>query len=107
MFVEQVDVVCGVGYDRARKLGPAERRFHGLKRVVTNLGVLDFDGPDHRMRLRSVHLGATVDEVTAATGFELVVPDHVPDSRVPTDNELRLIRDVIDPNDLRSKEVPG
>ena len=107
VFVEQVDVVCGVGYDRARKLGPAERRFHDLKRVVTNLAVLDFDTPDHRMRVRSVHPGVTVDEAVAATGFELVVPDDVPESRLPTDEELRVIRDVIDPNDLRSKEVPG
>jgi acyl CoA:acetate/3-ketoacid CoA transferase beta subunit len=105
VFVEQVDVVCGVGYDRARKLGPAERRFHHLEQVITNLGVLDFESPDHRMRLRSLHPGVTVDEVVAATGFELVIPDDVPESRLPTDEELRLIRDVIDPNDLRTKEV--
>ena len=107
VFVEQVDVVCGVGYDRAGRLGPAERRFHHLKRVVTNLGVLDFESPEHRMRLRSVHPGVTVDEVVAATGFDLVIPDDVPESRLPTADELRLIRDVIDPNDLRSKEVPA
>jgi hypothetical protein len=67
--------------------------------------VLDFESPDHRMRLRSLHPGVTVDEVVAATGFELVIPDDVPESRLPTDEELRLIRDVIDPNDLRTKEV--
>jgi acyl CoA:acetate/3-ketoacid CoA transferase beta subunit len=98
--------VCGVGYDRARKLGPAESRFHHLKRVVTNLGVLDFESVDNRMRLRSVHPGVTVDDVIAATGFELVVPDDVPESRTPTAEELSLIRDVLDPTDLRSKEVP-
>jgi acyl CoA:acetate/3-ketoacid CoA transferase beta subunit len=107
VFVAQVDVVCGVGYDRARKLGAAESRFHHLKRVVTNLAVLDFESPDHRMRLRSVHPGVTVDEIVAATGFELVIPNDVPESRLPTDDELGLIRDVIDPTDLRSKEVPG
>ena len=105
VFVEQVDVVCGVGYDRAAKLGPAERRFHHLKRVVTNLGVLDFESPEHRMRLRSVHPGVTIDEFVAATGFEIVIPDDVPESRMPTADELQLIRDVIDPNDLRTKEV--
>jgi acyl CoA:acetate/3-ketoacid CoA transferase beta subunit len=107
VLVPQVDVVCGVGYDRAAKLAPAERRFHHLKRVVTNLAVLDFDTPEHRMRLRSVHPGVTVDEVVAATGFELVTPEGVEESRLPTDEELRLIRDVIDPNDLRGKEVPA
>ena len=49
-------------------------------RVVTNLGVFDFETPDHRMRLRSVHPGVTVDDVVAATGFELAVPDDVPET---------------------------
>lgn len=105
VFVEQVDIVCGVGYDRAARLAPAERRFHHLKRVVTNLAVLDFESPDHRMRLRSVHPGVTVDEVVAATGFDLVLPGDVAESRLPTADELRLMREVIDPNDLRGKEV--
>ena len=59
------------------------------------------------MRLRSVHPGVTVDDVVAATGFELVIPNDVPESRVPTDEELKLIRDVIDPKGLREKEVPS
>lgn len=105
VFVEKVDVVCGVGYDRARALGPVASRFHEIRRVVTNLAVLDFQTPDNRMRLRSVHPGVTVDAVIAATGFELVVPDEVPETRLPTDEELQLIREVIDPADLRSTEV--
>ena len=76
-------------------------------RVVTNLGVLDFETPDHRMRLRSVHPGVTVDEVVAATGFELAIDGDVPESRLPTDDELRLIREVIDPNGLGEQEVPN
>src|SRR5690606_35151989 len=104
VFVEAVDVVCGVGYDRARELGTAAR-FHEIRRVVSNLGVFDFETPDHRMRLRSVHPGVTVDEVVAATGFELVVPDEVPESRLPTDAELEAMQR-IDPTGLRHKEVP-
>src|SRR5699024_769511 len=61
VFVEQVDVVSGVGYHRAREAGPAAQRFHDVHQVVTNLGVLDFSGPDHAMRLVSVHPGITVD----------------------------------------------
>jgi acyl CoA:acetate/3-ketoacid CoA transferase beta subunit len=75
--------------------------------VVSNLGTFDFETPDNRMRVRTVHPGVTVDEVLEATGFELVVADDVPDSRVPTDDELRLLREVIDPAGARSKEVPG
>ena len=48
---EQVDVVSGIGYDRAAELGDWVREHHELRHVVTNLGVLDFGGPDHRMRL--------------------------------------------------------
>ncbi|MFN8035524.1 MAG: CoA-transferase [Acidimicrobiia bacterium] len=106
VFVPQVDVVCGVGYDRAATLGAAGR-FHALRHVVTNLGVLDFETPDHRMRVRSTHPGVSVDEIVAATGFELVVPDDVPESRLPTDAELQLVREVIDPNGLREQEVPS
>ncbi len=105
-FVEHVDVVTGVGYDRAAALG-AGGRFHEIRRVVSNLAVLDFETPDHRMRLRSVHPGVTVEEVVEATGFELVVPSDVPESRSPTEEELRLIREVIDPDGLRATEVKG
>ena len=59
------------------------------------------------MRLRSVHPGVTVDEVVAATGFELAMPDDVVESRLPTDDELHLIRDVIDPDGSREREVPN
>jgi acyl CoA:acetate/3-ketoacid CoA transferase beta subunit len=107
VFVEKVDVVTGVGWDRAAEAGPAASRFIDLRRVVTNLAVLDWETPERRMRLRSVHPGVTVDDVVAATGFELVVPDDVPESRLPTPDELRLIREVIDPAGLREKEVPS
>jgi acyl CoA:acetate/3-ketoacid CoA transferase beta subunit len=107
VFVEHVDVVTGIGYDRAAELGAEAARFHRIPRVVSNLATFDFETPDHTMRLRSVHPGVTVDEVVAATGFELEIPDDVAESRAPTPEELLLIRDVLDPNDLRSKEVPG
>jgi acyl CoA:acetate/3-ketoacid CoA transferase beta subunit len=105
VLVEAVDVVCGIGYDRARELEERAARFHEIRRVVTNLGVFDFASDDHRMRLRSTHPGVTVDEVIAATGFDLVIPADVPESRLPTDDELVAL-DAIDPKGLRHKEVP-
>jgi hypothetical protein len=56
------------------------------------------------MRLRSVHPGVSVDDVVAATGFELAVPADVPTSREPTDAELAIIEE-LDPEDTRGKEV--
>jgi acyl CoA:acetate/3-ketoacid CoA transferase beta subunit len=105
VFVERVDVVTGVGFDRAAAAGPAATRFHALRHVVTNLAVLDFETPDRRMRLRSVHPGVSVDDVTAATGFDLVVPDDVPVSRAPTADELAIL-ERIDPEGARFGEVP-
>ncbi|MCX5390083.1 CoA-transferase [Streptomyces sp. NPDC006482] len=100
VFVEQVDMVCGVGYDRA-----GDAPFHRLARVVSDLGVFDFATPDHRMRLVSTHPGVTVDEVRAATGFELAIDADVPATREPSPEELRLIREVLDPKGLRDREV--
>ncbi|MCX5260196.1 CoA-transferase [Streptomyces canus] len=100
VFVETVDMVCGVGYDHADGAP-----YHRIPRVVSDLGVFDFATPDHSMRLASVHPGVTLAQVREATGFDLVVPDEVPYTREPTERELRLIREVIDPQNARSREV--
>jgi acyl CoA:acetate/3-ketoacid CoA transferase beta subunit len=105
VFVERVDMVCGIGYDRAAGLGPQAARFHGLRMVVTNLAVLDFQTADHTMRLRSVHPGVTAGDVAAATGFPLAVPGQVPTTRLPTPDELALIGE-LDPAGLRENELP-
>jgi len=106
VFVEAVDIVTGIGYDRAGALGDDGGRFHEIRRVVSNLAVLDFETPNHSMRLRSVHPGVTVDEVVEATGFSLVIPAEVAVTRVPSAAELKLLDDIIDPAGTRFREVP-
>jgi acyl CoA:acetate/3-ketoacid CoA transferase beta subunit len=76
-----------------------------VRRVVSNLGVFDFDTQDHCMRLASLHPGVSVDGVVGNTGFKLVIPAQVPETRTPTDEELRLIREVIDPKGVAAREV--
>ncbi|MEU1116654.1 MULTISPECIES: CoA-transferase [unclassified Streptomyces] len=105
VFVEKVDMISGVGYDSAAAAGPSATRFHDLRRVVSDLGVFDFGTPDRRMRVASLHPGVTLDQVREATGFALAVPDDVPYTREPTAEELRLIREVVDPRGLRGREV--
>jgi acyl CoA:acetate/3-ketoacid CoA transferase beta subunit len=105
VFVEKVDVVTGVGWDRAAAVGPAATEFFDLRRVVTNLAVFDFGGPDHRMRLIALHPGVSVEEVLSATGFEPALADDIPETRPPTPEELQLIREVIDPGGLRDTEL--
>ena len=89
-------MVSGVGTDRGVPVD--------LRVIVTDLAVLDLRGPGGAMRLVSTHPGVTVDEVQAATGFALFAEDVV-ESRMPTDAELTLIREVLDPKTLRDKEV--
>ena len=105
VFVRTVDVVTGVGYDRAAAAGPAATEHHELRHVVTNLGVLDFDDPRppdaaavgppgrHRRRRRRR------DRVRARG------PRRRPDSRRPTEAELAIIAE-LDPRGTRHKEVP-
>ena len=101
-FVERVDMASGVGYDPDYWSPGVREDFRELRRVVTNLAVLDFGGPGNAMRIRSLHPGVTVEQVQEQTSFELVVADQVGETRTPTSEELRIIREVIDPHNLRA-----
>ena len=72
---------------------------------MTNLAVLDFGGPDRSMRLQSVHPGVTVSDVADATAFLLAAPYQVPQTRLPTADELALIREHLDPESRRDQEL--
>ncbi|MEU4341254.1 CoA-transferase [Nocardia sp. NPDC023852] len=104
VFTDRVDVVSGVGYDNVDRANPAFRFLH-LHRVVTNLGVFDFEGPGHTMRARSLHPGVTADEVADNTAFEIADLADAGETRSPTTEELRLIREVLDPAKIRETEV--
>ena len=104
VFTDEVDVVSGIGYDKVDANNPAFR-FVNVYRVVSNLGVFDFGGPDHSMRARSLHPGVSPDEVREATSFEVHGLAEADETRLPTDEELRLIREVIDPKALRDREI--
>ncbi|MBP1160767.1 acyl CoA:acetate/3-ketoacid CoA transferase beta subunit [Rhodococcus sp. PvR044] len=104
VFVDKVDVVSGVGYDKVDPSNPAFKYLH-LHRVVSNLGVFDFGGPDHTLRALSLHPGVTAAEVAENTSFEVAGLAEAGVTREPTAEELRLIREVIDPRGLREREV--
>jgi acyl CoA:acetate/3-ketoacid CoA transferase beta subunit len=104
VFCDTVDVVSGIGYDKVDAGNPAFR-FVNVFRVVSNLGVFDFGGPDHTMRVLSLHSGVSADDVREATSFELHGLSEAEETEPPTEDELRLIREVIDPKSLRDKEV--
>jgi glutaconate CoA-transferase subunit B len=98
-FVDRVDFISAVGYLE----GPGTREKAGLKRggpylVVTDKGIMDFDPNTKRMRLKSVHPGVSVEEVLQNVGFDLIIPGKIPETTVPTDKEVQLIREKIDPH---------
>ncbi|MFD4422928.1 CoA-transferase subunit beta [Agromyces sp. NPDC058484] len=102
IFVESVDMVSGVGNDRARAGGRA-MRFHHLGVIVTNLAVLGYDD-EGRVTVRSIHPGVDPQAVVDNTGFAIDVTDAAT-TRVPDAEELRLIREVLDPRGARTGEV--
>ncbi|HEX9178130.1 MAG TPA: CoA-transferase, partial [Mycobacterium sp.] len=104
VFCDEVDVVSGIGYDKVDPANPAFR-YMDVRRVVTNLGVFDFGGPDHTMRAVSLHPGVTAEHVREATSFEVHGLAEADRTRLPKGDELDLIQKVIDPKKLRDKEV--
>ncbi len=105
-LVERVDFRSAAGYldggDERERLGLGP----GPEIVVTNLAVLDFHPESKRMRLRSLHPGVTVEQVQAATGFELLLPDvDIPLTTPPTDEQVKLLRERIDPDGMCKREA--
>ena len=97
-------MVSGVGYDRASVLGAEGGRFHEIRRVITNLGVFDFNTPDHRMRLVSLHPGVELQTVVDNTGFELTVSKDVDITPAPSSGVVDVLRE-LDPSGYSQKEV--
>ena len=100
-FVEKVDFVSAVGFLD----GPGARQRVGLPgggpdKVLTEYALLGFDADTKRMRLESLHPGVTLETVQSNTGFDLIIPDHVPVTAEPTSAELDLIRTRIDPDSM-------
>ncbi len=97
-FVERVDFITSPGYlqggDSREKAGLTEG---GAYKVITHLGILGFDEETRRMRLEALHPGASVEEVRDRTGFELIIPGDLPYTEPPTEEELRILRE-LDPD---------
>jgi glutaconate CoA-transferase subunit B len=99
-FVERVSFVTTPGYLE----GPGAREKAGLAlntgphTVITNMAVMGFDSETKRMRVESIHKGFSFDEVQENTGFELLKAPEVIETPEPTADELRILREEVDPN---------
>ncbi len=103
----EVDMVGGIGYNAARWPGGEQPRHLDLRRIVTNLAVMDFQGPDHAIRVTRLHPGVSFDEVQDNTSFRLLAADGLTATPEPTAEQLRLIRERLDPHDLRAGAIRG
>ncbi len=94
---EAVSFITSPGYLR----GNGERERSGLvggpSRVITDKAVLGFDPDSKRMRLESIHPNTTLEDVLSNMGFKPIVPDKVPFTEPPTPEQVRLVREEIDP----------
>jgi glutaconate CoA-transferase subunit B len=105
VFIEgECDFVSSIGYNperlpRGRSLDDVDIRL-----IISDLCVMDFGGANHQVRLCSLHPGITVDQVLENTGFPLEVPDIVPTTPAPTQEQLAIIAEM-DPHKQRAFQI--
>jgi len=105
VFVEgEVDMVSSAGYNPAKRIPGGNYSGIDLRRIVTNLCVMDFGGPDHAIRVISLHPGVGFDDVQEATGFALVKADDVAETPLPSADDLAIIKR-LDPHNFRAAVV--
>ncbi len=106
-FVKKLDFVTSIGFgdgspdymDKAGVMGS------GPYRVITNQALFGFDEATRRMKLLEVKPGRTPAEIQDLVDFELIIPSDVKEMVEPTDEDLRLLRDVIDAEGYFLKRV--
>ncbi|MBF0297447.1 MAG: 3-oxoacid CoA-transferase [Oligoflexia bacterium] len=98
-FVEKVDFITTPGY----LCGPGSREKAGLPagtgpyRVITDMAIMDYDDKEKRMRVISIHPGVTFEQVQENTGFKLLVSSDLKETKAPTKEELKILREEVDP----------
>jgi glutaconate CoA-transferase subunit B len=96
-FVPRVDFLCGPGHmeggDSRERMGLPPG---GPKLVLSPLGVFDFEPASKAMRVKSINPGVTLQQIRDATGFDLVVEDSPPTTALPTNEELKILRTLVD-----------
>ena len=92
----EVDMVSGMGYNNPHPNGSKPE----IISVVTNLGVFDFNGPANQLQLLSIHPGVSMEDIINNTGFKVAIKSDE-ETALPSEEELTLIREVLDPMGTR------
>ncbi len=98
-FVEKLDFLTTPGWleggDSRKKSGlPVDA---GPYKIITNMGIMDFEPVTKRMRVISVNPGYTTTEIQDNCGFELLIAETVAETPQPETRELKLLREEVDP----------
>jgi len=99
---EKLDFISGVGFPDGK---PSICGGSGPQCVITNLAYLNFDDDTKSMKLGSIHPGVDLETVKKSTGFELIIPNELKETLPPTTKEIQLLREKVDPLNIRKLEV--
>jgi glutaconate CoA-transferase subunit B len=103
-FPERVDFITSPGYlDGGNARERLKLRGGGPQAVITDHCIFRFDPETKEMILASVHPGASVEQVRAMVGWDLGVAESLKTTEPPSDEELRLIREDLDPQGMYSR----
>ncbi len=85
--------------------GARELRLRGGRpsRVITDTAVLGFDPVTHSGTLLSLHPGVRFEEMLGNPGFPVQVPEQISATPLPTPEQLRPLREKIDPKGAHLK----
>ena len=100
----ECDFVSSIGYNPARLPRGHALDDVDIRLVVTDLCVMDFGGPQHQLRLVSLHPGINVEQVRENTGYAIHVPDDVAVTTAPTAEQLAIIA-ALDPHNQRASQI--
>ncbi len=99
---EKLFFISGVGFPEGK---PSICGGLGPQCVITNLAYLNFDKTSKRMRLGTIHPKIDIETVKDSTGFDLIIPKDLKETKPPTVKEIKLLREKVDPLNIRKLEV--
>jgi glutaconate CoA-transferase subunit B len=99
---EKLDFISGVGFPNGK---PSICGGSGPQCVVTNLAYLEFDDDTKSMKLGSIHPNVDLETLKESTGFDLIIPKDLKITKPPTVSEIKLLREKVDPLNIRKLEV--
>ncbi|KZX55043.1 ketoacid CoA transferase [Halioglobus sp. HI00S01] len=100
----ECDFVSSIGYNPERLPKGHSLDDIDIRLIVTDLCVMDFGGPDHQIRLVSLHPGVTAEQVQENTAYAVHIEGDIPTTEAPTEEQLAIIAQM-DPHNQRAYQI--